>query len=48
MANGHPQFDGVPQFEGVTNVKLWEAEHKDETKLRLGPRLFRRGFLGQP
>ena len=31
-----------------TDVKLWEAEHKDETKPPLGPRLCRRGLLGQP
>ena len=30
----------------VTDVRLWEAEHKDETKPCLGPRLYRRGLLG--
>ena len=35
-------------YEWVTDVKLWEAEHKDETKLRFGPRFYRRGLLGQP
>ena len=34
--------------EWVIDVRLWEAEHKDETKPRFGPRLFRRGFFGQP
>ena len=29
-------------------MRLWEAKHKDETKPRLGPRLYRRGILGQP
>ena len=41
MAHDHPKFeDDVPQFNGNTNekfvewvtVRLWEAEHKDETK----------------
>ena len=58
MANEHPKLeDNVPQFSGeiseklvelVTYVKLWEAEHKEETKHRLGPRFDRRGLLGQP
>ena len=58
MANEHSKFeDTVPQFSGeisekfvelVTYVKLWEAEHKEETKPRLGPRPCRRGLLGQP
>ena len=29
-------------------MRLWEVEHKDETKPLLGPRLHRRGLLGQP
>ena len=55
MANEHPKFeDDVPQFSGkihekfvewVTDVRLWEAEHKDETKPRLEPRLNKRGLL---
>ena len=55
MANEHPKLeDNVPQFSGkisetfvelVTYVKLCEAEHKEETKPRLGPRLYRRGLL---
>ena len=46
MVKVHPAFeDDVPQFSGkineifvewVTDVRLWEAEHKDETKPRLG------------
>ena len=58
MANEHPQFDGVvPQFRGKinekfidweTSVRLWAAEHKGETKLRLGPRFCRRGLFQQP
>ena len=58
MANEHLKFeDDVPQFSGkinerfvewVTDVRLWEAEHKDETKPRLEPRLFKRRLLGQP
>ena len=58
MANEHPKFeDDVPQFSGkindhfvewVTDVRLWEAERKGETKPRPGPRLHRRGLLGQP
>ena len=51
MANEHPKFDVVPQFIGkmkeklfewITDVRLWEAEHNNETNPRLGPRLFRR------
>ena len=47
----------VPQFsckinekivEWVTDVRLREAEPKDETNPRFGPRLYRRGLLGQP
>ena len=37
MAKEHPKFE-----------KLWEAEHNDDAKPRLGPRLCRRGLLGQP
>ena len=58
MAKQHPKFeDDVPQFSGkigekffewVTGVKLWEAEQKDETKPRHGPRLYKRGLLRQP
>ena len=58
IANEHPKFqDDVPHFSGkinekfvewVTDVRLWEAQHKDETKSRLGPRLCRRGLLEQP
>ena len=29
-------------------MRLWEAEHKDETKPRPGPGLHKRGLLGQP
>ena len=45
MANDHPKFEeNVPQFSGNingkfvewTDVKLWEADHKEETKPRLG------------
>ena len=58
MANEHPKFgDDVPQFSGkinekfidcVTCARLWMAEHKGETKLRLGPRFCKRGLFGQP
>ena len=51
-ANEHPQFeDDVPQLTGkinekfverITDVRLWEAEHKDEATLGLGPRFCRR------
>ena len=34
--------------EWVTDVTLWEAEHKEETKPRLGPRAYRMGLFGQP
>ena len=57
-ANEHPKFeDDVRRFSGkinehfvewVIDVRLSEAELKDETKPRLGPRLHRRGLLGQP
>ena len=57
MANEHPKIeDDVSQFSGqisqrfvtwVTDVKLREAHHNDETKPRLWPRLYRRGLLGQ-
>ena len=57
MTREHPKFDDdVPQFSGnfneklvdwVTDVRLWEAEHNDETKPRFGPRLYRRRFLLQ-
>ena len=50
MANEHPKFeDDVPQFGDkinekfvgwVTDVSLWEAEYKDETKPRFGPHLW--------
>ena len=58
MANEHPKSEeDVPQFsrklsekfaDWVTDVRLWEAEHKDETKPRLGPNLYKRGLFGQP
>ena len=58
MANEHPKFeDDVPLFcgkisetfvEWVTDVRLWEAEDKEETRPRLGPRFYRRRLLGQP
>ena len=58
MANEDPKFeDDAPQFGGkitekfvewVTDVRLLEAEHKDETKPRFEPRLYWRGHLGQP
>ena len=47
----------VPQFNGridekiaewVIDVKLWEAEFKEEDRERLGPKLYRRGLHGQP
>ena len=47
----------VPQFHGrideifaewVIDVKLWEAEYKEEDRDRLGPKLYRRGLHGQP
>ena len=47
----------VPQFHGridekfaewVIDVKLWEAEFKEEDRDRLGPKLYRRGLHGQP
>ena len=47
----------VPQFhdridekfaEWEIDVKLWEAEYKEDDRVRLGPRLYRRGLHGQP
>ena len=47
----------LPQFHGridekfaewEIDVKLWEAEYKEEDRDRLGPKLYRRGLLGQP
>ena len=50
MANEHPKFEGERSMrkivEWVTDVRLCEAENKDVTKPRLGPRLCTR--LGQP
>ena len=49
--------DHVPQFHGridekfaewETDVKLWQAEYKEDDRVRLGPRLYRRGLHGQP
>ena len=49
--------DHVPQFHGridekfaewEIDVKLWEAEYKEDDRVRLGPRLYRRGLHGQP
>ena len=58
MTSEHPKFqDDVRQFSGkineqfvewVTDLRHWEAEHKDETKPRVGSRLHRRGLLGDP
>ena len=30
------------------DVKLWEAEYREDDRVRLGPRLYRRGLHGQP
>ena len=47
----------MPQFHGRiyekfaqwdTDVKLWEAEYKVDDRVRLGPRMYRRGLHGQP
>ena len=47
----------VPQFYGridekfaewEIDVRLWQAEFKEEDRDRLGPRLYRRGLHGQP
>ena len=47
----------VPQFYGCIDekfaeweidVKLWEAEYKEDDRDRLGPKLYRRGLHGQP
>ena len=47
----------VPQFHGridekfaewEIDVELWEAEYKEDDRVRLGPRLYRRGLHGQP
>ena len=47
----------VPQFHGridekfaewEIDVKLWQAECKEDDRVRLGSRLFRRGLHGQP
>ena len=34
--------------EWEIGVKLWEAEYKEDDRVRLGPRLCRRGLHGQP
>ena len=57
-AKEHPRFeDDVPQLNGktrtklaesVADVRLWEADTKDEMKQRLGPRLYREDSFGQP
>ena len=47
----------VPHFYGridekfaewEIDVKLWEAEYKEDDRDRLGPKLYRRGLHGQP
>ena len=49
--------DHVPQLHGRIDEKfaeweidgkLWEAECKEDDRVRLGPRLYRRGMNGQP
>ena len=57
MTIDHPKFEGdVPHsrskiddkfVDRVTNVRLWQADHKDETKHRHGPCLDKRGLLRQ-
>ena len=51
------EAEHVPQFHGridekfaewKIDVKLWEAEYKEDDRDRLGPKLFRRGLHGQP
>ena len=51
------EADHVPQFHGRIDEKLaeWEidvmlceAEYKEEHRVGLGPRLYRRGLHGQP
>ena len=34
--------------EWEIDVKLWEAEYKEDDRARLGSRLYRRGLHGQP
>ena len=34
--------------EWEIDVKLWEAEYKEDDRVRLGPRLYRQGLHGQP
>ena len=47
----------MPQFHGridekfaewEIDVKLWQVEYKEDDRVRLGPRLYRRGMHGQP
>ena len=47
----------VPQFHGridekfaewEIDVKLWEADYQEDDRVRLGPRLYRRGLHEQP
>ena len=49
--------DHVPQFHGridekfaecEIDAKLWEAEYKEDDRVRLGPKLYRKGLHGQP
>ena len=46
-----PQFHGSVDekiAEWETDVKLWDVECKEDYRVRLGPRLYRRGLHGEP
>ena len=56
-ATDRREGEHVPQFhsridekfaEWEIDVKLWEAEYKEDDLERFGPRLYRRGLHGQP
>ena len=56
-ATDRREDEQVPQFYGgidekfaewETDVRLWQVEFKVEDRERWGPRLYRRGFHGQP
>ena len=56
-ATDRREEEHVPQFFGrieekfaewETDVRLWQVEFKLEDRVRLGPRLYRRGLHGQP
>ena len=56
-ATDRREEEHVPQFHGridekfaewERDVKLWQVECKEDDRVRLGPRLYRRELHGQP